>query len=310
MFKRLLTSKLTPFSKSITFKPLLPYSNSQPDPEFNIPPSEAWKQFPFIPFFQANTKLGLLLGIPALAGYLVPHEIAFDVLAITAAAATVPIDQKFMTMNPDAPPAQVYGKPLTTKFVSYASYGVSCLVSFGLFGEYYLYSSIFTLTGYLAFMGAYRLATQFIPPETLDAQKTVLLGSLASTTVLSLLTDLSDIAPPPIMDLTNLMPPVYFLYSYFAGMQFLKVYKDVSTRMAVHQPDLKIMEGDNQMQGILSQLEIWKIDHYMTKFLITYKWINIGAYLILLAAIAIARQYGVRERSAHEDGKRHSRSEY
>ncbi len=310
MLKRLFTSKLSPFSKSLTCKPLLPYSNSQPDPPFYIPPDQAWKQFPFIPFFQANTKLGLLLGIPALAGLLIPHELAFDAIAITAALATVPIDRKFLTQNPDRPPEKVYGKPLTTKLVSQASYAVSCLVSFGLFGEYYLYSSLFTLAGYFAFMGAYRAATQFLPPETFDTQKMLLLGSAASTAVMTLFTDLSDIAPPPIMDLTGIMPPVYFLYSYFAGNQILKVYKEVSARMMANAPDMKLMESENREEGILGQLEIWKIDHYMTKFLVVYKWMNIGAYLIMLIVIALAKQYGIRDRNAAEDGKKHSKPDY
>ena len=310
MFKRLLTSKLSPFSKSLTFKPLLPYSNSQPDPPFYIPPDQAWKQFPFIPFFQANTKLGLLLGIPALAGYVIPHDIAFDAIAISAALATASFDRKFMTQDPDRAPEKLYGQPVTTKLVSQASYAVSCLVSFGLFGEYYLISSVFTLAGYFAFMGAYRVATQFIPPETLDTQKMLLLGSAASTAVMTLFTDLSDIVPPPIMDLTGLMPPVYFLYSYFAGNQILNVYKEVSARMAANQPDMSIMEGENREAGILGQLEIWKIDHYMTKFLVVYKWMNIGAYLILLIVIALAKQYGIKDRNAAEDGKKHSKPDY
>ena len=291
MLKRLAVFSYPCNFKSLSSKTLLPYCN------FNYnspPPDQAWKIFPYIPFFSGNTKLGLFIGIPALAGYLVPNEIIFDVIAATATLATIPLDKKFLSMNPHNPPEKLYGRELTPKFMSHVCYGISCLLSFGLLGQNYLLSTGFTLAGYLAFMGVYRLSTQFLPPESLTKSKVTLMGSALSSALLYAFTDLSDITDGPIMDLTQIMLPVYLGYSYLAGTQIMKVHDDSARAMTVEPIAIPDPEAD-RLEGVMNQLEAWKMDHYITRFLIVYKWINIGAYLILLSVIGVSKSFGVKE---------------
>lgn len=288
---RRLSTHLLPSLKHLHFKPILPYSNHN----YNPPPHQEWRQFPLIPFYSSNTKLGLFLGIPALAGYLIPHEAIFDVAATALALATIPTDRKFYTMNPHAPPPKVYGRELTSKLVSQSAYALSCLLSFGLFGEMYFVSSIYMVAGYLIFMGTYRFATEFIPPEKLTKSQLVALGSLVSSTLLYAVTDLSDIAEGPLVDLSMLMPFVYLPYSYFFGKKFIDIFEDASRAMNAQSIDPNVLEGEDKLQRVLKQLDSWKLEHHLTKFLIVYKWGNIGAYLILLITIALGQRFGVRE---------------
>lgn len=288
MLKRFATLSRPCTFRSLHLKPLLPYSDNNPSRSS----TEEWKNFPFIPFLSANTKLGLFLGIPALAGYLIPHEPIFDVAGAALALATIPTDKKYFNMNPFAPPEKMYGRELTSKLISQSAYAVSCLLSFGALGENYLISSLFTVAGYLAFMGAYRLATQFIPPENLTKSQLIMYGSLLSSAVLYTFTDLSDIADYPVMDFTRLMVPVYLGFSYLAGTKIVNVFNDASKAMYAKPVDPRNLEGD-QMQGVFNELDSWKIEYHMTRFLVLYKWINISAYIIFLCVIALGKTFGV-----------------
>lgn len=299
MLKRLATLSRPCVFRALHVKPLLPYSNNP-----NRSSSQEWRNFPFIPFLSANTKLGLFLGIPAIAGYLIPHEPIFDVAGAALALATIPADKKYFSMNPYGPPEKLYGRELTSKLVSQSAYAISCLLSFGALGENYLISSLFTVFGYLAFMGAYRLATQFIPPENLTKSQLIAYGSILSSAVMYTFTDLSDIADFPVMDLTRFMIPVYLGCTYLAGTKIVNVFEDATRAMMAQPVDPKNLEGD-RMQGVLNELDSWKIEYHMTRFLILYKWINISAYIIFLCVIALGKAFGVKSSPEYPRDPKH-----
>jgi len=228
---------------------------------------DSWRNFPIIPFFNGNVKLGIFLGLPALTAMIIPNEIVFDALAGAAVIASIPLDRKFLKEDV-GPNDKFFGKPITPKLVTQVSYATSCLLSYGVFGGNYLVSSVFTLACYLGFMGAYRMITQFLPPEKITVPQIMAAGTALGSIIPYIFTDLSDVATGA-PDLTHFTLPIYVAGTYFIGSQVFKLFKDASKRIAIDP-------------------EAEQIDKHTTKFLVVYKWINITAYLIYLSLIWIA----------------------
>jgi hypothetical protein len=208
----------------------LPYTlfsnNSSPDPDDQPQkhPKLTWNNFPLLPILSQNAKIVTFFLPAALSSFFVPEHLLFDVAGLGLAVFSLGFDLKYL-QNPNT---NYRGIDLTPRNLLLLSTLNSCLLTYGVMGEYYLVASFFSLFCYFGLMASYRGLTMFKKKIPITKKGILLAGSTLSTLGAGMFTELSDIAPGLVVDPTNFMYPIYFGMTYGVGSRLLEHYKEAN----------------------------------------------------------------------------------